>query len=419
MRLLRAMKELQVSVTLLALAVALTLAAAPWAQGQTFKTLYEFTGKADGGSPYAGVTAVVSGKKTIALYGTTYYGGNTNCNPPLGCGTVFKVIVGGKESPLYSFAGGNDGAFPYAAPIIDPVSKGLLYVTTSEGGGASGCYGSGCGTVVEVTTKGGKDKVLYSFTGGTDGGMPFTGLVADKKGNRFGTTTFGGDLNCGVAPPGCGTIFKIDPTGKVTIEYSFFGQKDGAFPLDGPLTADPLWKFVYVTTQKGGDLDDGEVDEYNNHKKELQPLHSFQGTDGEFPDSGVVFNNGFVYGTAALGGANGKGVVFKLELKTRNFTVLHSFGSGQDGATPIGGVTLDSKGNLYGTTEAGGQSGYGTLYKIDTKGNESVLHDFTFAADGGFPVGALNLFPKKCNCIFGTTSQSSAGSGTVWQYIIP
>ncbi len=104
------------------------------------------------------------------------------------------------------------------------------------------------------------------------------------------------------------------------------------------------------------------------------------------------------------------------ELCSRTFLLLHSFGTGLDGATPVGGLTFDSNGNLYGTTESGGKSGEGTLFKIDINGNESVLHDFDFST-GAIPVGALNYVPK-CKCIFGTTSQSSPGLGTVWQFIL-
>ncbi len=241
MKLLRAMRELQVSATVLSVVVAVAFAATLSAHGQTFKTLYEFTGQADGGLPNAGVTAVVSPGGKITLYGTSLYGGNLNCDAPLGCGTVFKVTLGGKETVLHRFKGGNDGAFPYSTPIVDP--NGNLFGTTSAGGGASGCLGSGCGTTFRLSLQR-KERVLYRFTGGLDGGMPFTGLVAGKNGNRFGTTTFGGDLSCGVAPPGCGTFFKMDPTGKVTVEYSFFGKKDGAYPLNGPITKDPLWFYI-------------------------------------------------------------------------------------------------------------------------------------------------------------------------------
>jgi uncharacterized repeat protein (TIGR03803 family) len=412
MGLLRAMKELQVAVSVAILVIALTFAATPSAQGQTFKTLYEFTEQDDGRQPRAGVTAVVSPGGNITLYGTALYGGNLKCNVPLGCGTVFKVTLEGDETVLHRFAGGSDGALPYSAPIID--AKGNLYATTSAGGGASGCLGSGCGTVLKLSFKG-KENVLYTFTGGTDGGMPFTGLVADKKGNRFGTTTFGGNLSCGIAPPGCGTFFKIDPTGKVTVEYSFLGKKkDGAFPMNDPITKDGLWYYF----AEGSDPPNGRgaVVRFNDSTKTLERLHIFHGPDGADPISGVVVKNGFVYGTASGGGPNHGGVVFQLDLSKKTFRLLHSFGINLDGAIPLGAVTFDQQGNLYGTTERGGKFGNGTLYKIDTKGNESDLHDFDFST-GALPIGPVTFVPK-CKCIFGTTAESSQGYGTVWQFIL-
>jgi len=417
MRSLRTMKQLQVSVMALALVVALGFAAMPSTQAQTFKTLYEFSGGADGFSPNAGVTAVVSPGGTITLYGTTYFGGNLNCNPPLGCGITFKLSLSGKETVLNRFAGGNDGAFPYSAPIID--AKGNVYGTTSAGGGASGCLGSGCGTAYEIPPKL-REKALYRFKGELDGGMPFTGLTPDKAGNFFGTTTFGGDLSCGVAPPGCGTFFEIDPSGKITVKHRFHGKPDGALPQGGSVVDDPLWFFI--APKEGGNLacnppnGCGEVVRDNKSTGKLEILHTFNGADGELPYSGVTLNGGFVYGTTFLGGANNKGVLFKLDPKKKTFQIVHSFGSGQDGATPGGGVAFDSQGNMYGTTESGGKSGEGTLFKIDSKGNESVLHDFSFV-DGAIPLGSLTFVPK-CNCLFGTTSQSSPGEGTVWQFIL-
>ena len=142
------------------------------------------------------------------LYGTTPWGG-TGCGG-VGCGTVFKVTPDGTETVLHNFAGGTDGSTPSAGLVRD--GQGNLYGTTALGGG-TGCYeGAGCGTVFEVTA-GGAYSVLYRFTGGADGALPFGGLVLDVQGNFYGTTIAGGVGGCssygGVA--GCGVVFKVTP----------------------------------------------------------------------------------------------------------------------------------------------------------------------------------------------------------------
>lgn len=211
-----------VSLTVPALAIALFVIALPLAHAQ-FKVIYTFTGGADGNSPNAGIA--LDAKRNAYL--TTIYGGNLKCDPPLGCGTVVVIGPTGKETVLHAFQGGTDGAFPYGSVIV---RKGLLYDATSGGGGASGCFGSGCGTRIKITLKNRKENVTYAFTGGTDGGMPFGGLTLGTGGTFYGTTTFGGDLSCGGSPPGCGTFFKFDATGKLTTLYSFTGSTDGAYP---------------------------------------------------------------------------------------------------------------------------------------------------------------------------------------------
>lgn len=173
--------------------------------------LYSFTGGADGGVPAAGLIQDEAGN----LYGTTLAGGDLNCAPApgFGCGSVFKLKPNGKEIALYSFTGGADGFEPVAGVVQD--SKGNLYGTAGSGGDLS-CApgeGSGCGVVFKVSPNG-KETVLYSFGGGSDGASPAAGLIWDGKGNLYGTTPYGGDLSssnpsCGGI--GCGVVFKLTP----------------------------------------------------------------------------------------------------------------------------------------------------------------------------------------------------------------
>ena len=195
--------------------------------------LYVFKGGTDGANPYSNPIFDAAGN----AYGTTAGGGGTGCGGA-GCGTVFELTPGGTETVLYRFAGGADGAFPYAGLISD--GTGHLYGTTSSGGG-TGCGGAGCGTVFKLTSNGNgtfSETVLYSFAGGTDGATPFGGLAFDTPGNLYGTTRNGGNAACtgNVGPgygSGCGTLFEISPTGTETILYSFTGGADGDNPYAG------------------------------------------------------------------------------------------------------------------------------------------------------------------------------------------
>jgi uncharacterized protein YceK len=311
----------------------------PPAAGQTQWTetvLYSFTGGSDGGHP----GAVIFDSKG-ALYGTADSGGG-------GSGAVFKLRppAAGQtqwtETVLYSFTGGSDGSNPRAV-IFD--SKGALYGTTFNGGGTGSCSGPngmvqpGCGTVFKLTPPATghtqwTEIVLYSFTGGSDGGNP-SGVILDSKGALYGTTlNSGGGTGCSVAfGQGCGTVFKLTP----------------------PAAGQTQWTLTVLHTFTGG-------------------------SDGGNPFAGLIFDSkGALYGTTANNGASdgsgcnnvpyGCGTVFKLTPPAAGHTqwtktVLHSFTGGSDGSFPSAGLIFDSKGGLYGTTRNGGPSGDGTVFKL-------------------------------------------------------
>jgi len=264
--------------------------------------LHRFTGKSDGAFPAAGVTLDATGN----LYGTTCGCGLVSDDL---YGKVFKLDAAGHETVLHSFTSGEDGASPQAGLLRD--AAGNLYGTTYYGGG-DGCsdgQGVGCGIVFKIDTHG-NETVLYRFTGGGDGGAPYAGLIQDATGNLYGTTYYGGDLNCNeLALPGCGVVFKLRLNGNETVLHTFTGGTDGAFPVAG-LVQDETGN-LYGTTFIGGD-----------------PSCSSQGPPG-------------------------CGVVFKLG-PTGHETVLHSFTGGADGASPgFGSLLRDASGNLYGTNSAG------------------------------------------------------------------
>jgi uncharacterized repeat protein (TIGR03803 family) len=200
--------------------------------------LYGFSGGADGGSPLAGVIGDLAGN----LYGTTVNGGRYICSTPpfpqaqIDCGVVFTVDPTGKETVLYSFTGGADGASPSAGLFRD--WKGNLYGNTQYGGITTGpCVGvpllfSGCGVVFKLDPTG-KETVLYRFTGGADGAYPEAGLIRDRAGNLYGTASTNGGGSTFVCPPSCGVVFKLDPTGKLTVLHTFTGGPDGGGPSAG------------------------------------------------------------------------------------------------------------------------------------------------------------------------------------------
>ena len=199
----------------------------------TETVLHAFTGGNDGAFPVAGVTEDKAGN----LYGTTFAGG-ANCQS-YACGTVFEIAADGTETVLHSFGGGTDGGYVYSRLRLD--ETGNLYGTTYQGGGTA-CYGYGCGIVFELAPDG-TENVLHAFTGG-DGAYPEAGVIKDEAGNLYGTMKEGG------SGLGYGTVFKLTPEGKETVLHSFTGGSDGTSPLDR-LIRDKAGN-LYGTTIYGG-----------------------------------------------------------------------------------------------------------------------------------------------------------------------
>jgi len=366
----------------------------------TESILYSFTGGGDGADPQADLIQDAAGN----LYGTTLTGGNLSCSPPNGCGTVFKVSRAGKETVLYSFSGGADGASP-----IDLIrdAKGNLY-GVAGGGGSSNCSG-GCGVVYKLSSKG-KETVLYSFSGGTDGQNPLAKLIFDANGSLYGTTGFGGDPTCK-----CGTVFKLSRTGKLTTLHTFTGGSDGANPLASRGLIVDVKGNLYGTTQSGGTSNYGTVYKVSSKGKELV-LHSFTEADGRSPYSSVIFDaKGNLYGTTGTGGNLGGGVVYKLTMQ-RKETVLYNFSGKADGALPGGSLIWDAKGNLYGTTYRYGDPTCkcGTVFKLGRTGKLATLHTFMGGSDGANPSNGLTLDAK--GSLYGTTTAGgSSNAGTVFK----
>jgi uncharacterized repeat protein (TIGR03803 family) len=280
-----------------------------------FRYLHRFSSKdqADGIGPSGGLVMDARGN----LYGTTAWGGAYPCESP-GCGIVFKVAPDGTETVLYNFAGEADGNWPAAGVILD--EQGTLYGTTAYGGGSE--CGTGCG-IVFTLTPGGVETILHTFNGGTDGQYPIAGLVRDTEGNLYGTTYFGGSGTSCFRGLGCGTVFKITPSWTETVLHTFAGGADASFPAGG-LVLDSKGN-LYGTTTSGGNSGCsgsgcGTVFKLTPSGEETILYRFTGGTDGASPGNNLILDGqGNLYGTAQGGhsqycGYNGGacGVVFKI-----------------------------------------------------------------------------------------------------------
>ncbi len=373
---------------------------------------YTFAGGPDGNYPLAGLVFDTAGN----LYGTTSYGGDPSCWSGAGCGTVFKLTKGAggtwSKSVLHSFNYG-DGAYPYLGDLVlDP--DGNLYGTTGYGG----TYTYGVVFQLAPLPDGSWSfRVLYEFTGGSDGGQGLS-VIRDDSGNLYGLTYTGGSGN--------GVVFKLSPNpdGSWTenVLHTFNGD-DGSGP-HGALTLDVAGN-LYGSTLYGGTEACGCGTVY-----ELQPLpdgswkqtvlHSFTGgNDGSTPPTGVIVgNDGNLYGGTQSGGAYGSGVVYKLVRGPQGVwkeTVLHIFMGGNDGQS-AGNFLSASAGFIYGTTDYGGVYGAGTLYTLTPQANgtwkKTILHHFTGGTDGYRPVGKLAF--DAAGTIFAPAQYGGHGYGVVW-----
>jgi uncharacterized repeat protein (TIGR03803 family) len=367
--------KLKQTFTLVGFAFALHFASAQ-AQTVTETILHNFVSvPASGANPYAGVTFDSAGN----LYGTTVYGGTAND------GVIYKINTSNQQTVLYSFLGGSDGSQPIGSVTFD--AAGNLYGTALYGGSGHS------GVVFKFNTTTNQETVLYTFKGGSDGGRPGGGVILDSAGNLYGTAAANGSL-------GFGVVFKVSPAGQESVLYNFTGAADGAIP-DSGLVVDSQGN-LYGTTLYGGAGFAGTVYKLNPAGQETVLYSFLDGADGGMPYGGVVMDaTGNLYGTTNSGGPANAGVVYKIDSSGQEI-VLYSFTGGGDGGSPYSGVTLDSLGNLYGATYAGGSSNAGVVYKVTQLGRETVLYSFTGGADGDLPYSTVTL--DGAGDIYGTTS---------------
>jgi uncharacterized repeat protein (TIGR03803 family) len=404
-----------------AFASAIILALALPAFGQTESVLYSFCSQpkcTDGEYPQAGVIMDAEGN----LYGTTYNGGTTNL------GTVFELTPAGTETAIWNFASRNpDGYGPEAGLTMD--TKGNLYGTTFFGN--AGVVG---GVAFELTPSGTETIICGLGVGGDTGIDSGAGLIMDAKGDLYGTTVY--DLILHGERSGGGAVFKLTPpvrnrhTWTATMLYGFCSQPnctDGENPEAG-LTKDTKGN-LYGTTYNGGIYGHGTVFELSPNGTggyDENVIYSFcsQPTcaDGANPWAGLIVDaEGNIYSTTYGGGVYEGGTIFELSPNGTggyNESVLYTFCSlpnCTDGNNPMGALIRDTKGNLYGTTYAGGAYERGTVFQLSPNGtgghDETVLYSFCSlpnCTDGEYP--ASGLISNKGN-LYGTTSGGGANAG--------
>jgi uncharacterized repeat protein (TIGR03803 family) len=377
------------------------LATAVAARAQTFTVLYSF-GNGSGSAPFAGVTLDQRG----AIYGTTAEGG-------AGCGTVFRLSHSGGGwviNTIHTFHGGTaDGCYPYARVVFGP--DGLLYGTTNYGGA------NNSGTVFSLRPPPSVcravlcpwiETVLDSFTGGRDGAYPYYGdLSFDQAGSIYGTTEMGGARNGGA-------VFKLTPSGSGWTEsvlWSFTGEADGDQPISGVIFDNA--GNLYGTTSNGNDLTEfGTVYELSPSQSGWTETTLYDFTDGDNGSGSgglVMDSNGNLFGFT---GDFSPGAAYELTPSNGSwtFTVLQVFEGGDGG--PVDSPTLDSQGNLYGSLPTGGND-YGEIFKLTPSGDEWIytpLFDFN-GSNGSFPMGGVTLDGN--GNLYGTTPVP--GNGTVWE----
>jgi hypothetical protein len=456
----------------------------------TLSTLYTFLGGSDGAAPNGNLVFDAHGN----LYGTTAYGGGATKCYFYGCGTVFELLPlrGGlwQERILRKFGtgpGANALAFPQGGLTFDGVGNAYAVLGETNAYGDGGVveltpaptlpwtatalhqfiprgdaypnrYAPGSGLIADsegnlygAALGGGKwdagvvfeltphsdgvwtERILYTFTGSTDGGAPQASLVFDSAGNLYGTAELGGSSTCSYYG-GCGVVFELsksDNSWQETVLYTFAGTSDGGFP-DSALIFDHEGN-LYGTTTLGGSSSSpcqpiggcGTVFELtpSRGRWQLQTLYAFQaGPDGANPQSLIFDQAGNLYGTTAWGadgfGGNGNGTVFELIPNAGGWSekIIHAFQGDADGSYPFG-LAIDHDGNLYGTTQYGGTDGgacnhytCGTVFELSPSAgrwNKTVLYAFQpqhSRGDGERPESGV-VFDAAGN-LYGTASRS-------------
>ncbi len=359
-------------------------------------TLVSFDG-ANGSQPRSGLTLDSSGN----IFGTTGDGGTDNL------GTVFEISHGSTNITTIASFNGHNGAEPFGNLLIN--SSGEIVGTTAGGGTYSD------GTVFYISPGTSTISTAVSFNG-TNGAEPCGGLSTDANGNAFGTT-LGGGSNSG------GTIFELGGSSFQTL--ASLSYPGGVEPFDG-LTLDSSGD-LYGTADVGGAYGYGTVfglggesqsqASLTNFGTAQRPsiaysntpavLASFNNTNGSYPQGGLMLDGkGDLFGTTSSGGASGSGTVFEIASGSRTITTLFNF-DGSNGANPLAGLAIDSRGDLFGTTSSGGANNSGTVFEL------AVRSDTTTTLQSSAPTSAVGNNVTFIAKVSSTNAGSPAETGTV------
>ena len=370
------------------------MVALPAQAGPTIKSIAEFIGSGtlssygNGAEPRNGVILDSSGN----IFGTAYYGGDNNR------GTVYEVVKGTNTiKALTSFGGDSPGAYPAGNIAMD--GGGNIYGTTESGGKAN------LGIIYKLASGTSTVTTLATFDRGKYGASA-VGLVSDGSGNLYGGIYYGG-------PSDYSAVYELLNGSSAVTTLATFSSIDeiSALTLDGSGN-------IFGTTHVGGALNDrnsygnGSIFEIAKGSGTVTTLASFNGTNGYSPVGGITFDSdGNMFGTTTLGGAFNKGTIFEFAKGSTAITSLASFT--MDTNYTQAGVTLDSAGNIFGTTPYGGPSGLGTVYEL-VKGGSAITTLASFnGANGGGPFEQVTLDGR--GNLYGTTTRGGTyGGGTVF-----
>ncbi|HEY3971811.1 MAG TPA: choice-of-anchor tandem repeat GloVer-containing protein [Candidatus Sulfotelmatobacter sp.] len=402
------------------LAAVVLFACQTFATAGTETVLHQFVNVGQGAFPGANLVQDAQGN----VYGTTSSGGT------YGFGVVFKLSrnSSGKwqQKVLHNFTGLTDGFQPNSLAID---AEGNLFGATTAGGSTSySTYGYGVVFELSPETNGSwAFIVLHDFAGGTTDGSAPAGILLDSLGNVYGVAT-GGIENTSACGGPCGLVFRLSPSNSGWTEsfiYKFQGQADGGIPA-ASLAIDSAGNLYGATTAETLPWTVFKLTPASSHWTEttLFTMADSQ-TQGGRPNGVTLDSAGNIYGTSAQGGVNNDGVVFELVRGSGSQyteSVLHVFAGGNDGNSPYGTVSIDSAGNLYGTTYGGGSgsttcASCGTVYRLSpslSTWKETILHDFVGETDGANPQGAVLIDPS--GDLIGTTRLGTeANFGTVFE----
>ncbi|WP_158267521.1 choice-of-anchor tandem repeat GloVer-containing protein [Adhaeribacter arboris] len=298
------------------------------------------------------------------LYGMTSAGGTT-----FGKGTIFKVNLAGAYTVLARLPDSTKDTYPQATLI--QAKDGFYYGTTQFGG----TYSSG--TIFKLCTDG-SYRTFFSFESKTTGGGPLSSVIQDKEGNFYGTTASGGQN-------GWGTIYKLSQSGRLTVLHHFNTENTGYNPRSLIQASDGNY---YGMTNRGGVKGFGIIYKITSVGM-FSIVRNLESADGTYPEGNLIQGkDGNLYGLASGGGNYEAGTIFKVSL-TGSFTVLRHLNKSLDGGQPLGSLLQATDGNLYGMTENGGKNNRGTIFKINSAGDFTILQNFDVTSTGFNSMGSL------------------------------